>query len=70
LKYSNPGLLACIGSAFGLNHQSSNFLSFSSKIQKVIWGGEDIIYSSSEDRLIKLWKPSGEKIADYKGHGH
>jgi len=39
-------------------------------IFQVIWGGQGLIYSASEDRTIKVWNPEGQFIRDLKGHGH
>lgn len=47
------------------------FISGHSKcVTKILWGGEDLIYSSSEDTLVKVWDKSGEMIRELKGHGH
>jgi ribosome assembly protein 4 len=40
-------------------------------VTKVIWGGEDIIYSASRDTLIKCWNTKKGTLArELKGHGH
>jgi ribosome assembly protein 4 len=40
-------------------------------VTKVIWGGEDLVYSASRDTLIKCWNVKKGKLArDLKGHGH
>lgn len=36
----------------------------------MIWGGEGLIFSASEDRTIKVWKENGSWIRDLKGHAH
>eukprot|EP01119_Soliformovum_irregulare_P025564 TRINITY_DN9508_c0_g1_i1.p1 TRINITY_DN9508_c0_g1~~TRINITY_DN9508_c0_g1_i1.p1 ORF type:complete len:470 (-),score=104.45 TRINITY_DN9508_c0_g1_i1:78-1487(-) len=36
----------------------------------VKWGGEDLIYSSSEDRTIKCWNPQGVLCRTLEGHAH
>lgn len=37
----------------------------------VRWGGEGFLYSSSQDRTIKVWDPStGKVIRSLDGHGH
>ena len=36
----------------------------------MLWGGQGLIYSSSEDRTIKVWKSDGTFVTDLKGHGH
>jgi ribosome assembly protein 4 len=46
------------------------FSSHTAAVTKVIWGGQGLIYSASEDRLIKVWKENGSWIRDLKGHGH
>jgi ribosome assembly protein 4 len=42
----------------------------SAAVTKVLWGGQGFIYTSSEDRLIKVYKPNGSFIRDLKGHAH
>jgi len=32
--------------------------SHSESVSKVLWGGEDLVYSASQDRTIKVWDPS------------
>ncbi len=44
--------------------------SHTSSVTKVIWGGQGLIYSASEDRTIKVWKPDGQFVRELKGHGH
>ncbi|EGR31123.1 notchless family protein, putative [Ichthyophthirius multifiliis] len=39
-------------------------------ITKVIWGGQDLIYTSSEDTTIKVWQTDGSYKRDLKGHAH
>eukprot|EP00340_Litonotus_pictus_P010780 CAMPEP_0170535812 /NCGR_PEP_ID=MMETSP0209-20121228/101801_1 /TAXON_ID=665100 ORGANISM="Litonotus pictus, Strain P1" /NCGR_SAMPLE_ID=MMETSP0209 /ASSEMBLY_ACC=CAM_ASM_000301 /LENGTH=601 /DNA_ID=CAMNT_0010837111 /DNA_START=78 /DNA_END=1884 /DNA_ORIENTATION=- len=39
-------------------------------ISKVIWSGENIIYSCSRDKLLKSWSDIGELLKVYSGHGH
>eukprot|EP01017_Pseudomicrothorax_dubius_P039056 TRINITY_DN5944_c0_g2_i2.p1 TRINITY_DN5944_c0_g2~~TRINITY_DN5944_c0_g2_i2.p1 ORF type:complete len:304 (+),score=34.88 TRINITY_DN5944_c0_g2_i2:182-1093(+) len=39
-------------------------------VTKVLWGGENEIYTSSEDRTIKVWDPQGRLLRDLIGHGH
>lgn len=46
------------------------FSSHKACITKVIWGGQNLIYSSSEDRTIKVWSPEGLFIRELSGHGH
>ena len=37
----------------------------------VKWSGEGVIYSSSQDRTIKVWQPtSGQLMKTLQGHGH
>lgn len=46
------------------------FTSHTAAVTKVLWGGQGFIFTSSEDRIIKVWKESGSFIRDLKGHGH
>lgn len=39
-------------------------------ISKVIWSGEDIIYSCSQDKTVKSWTSKGELLKQFKGHAH
>ena len=39
-------------------------------ISKVIWSGENVIYTCSRDKNLKSWKENGELIEVYSGHGH
>ena len=40
-------------------------------VTKVLWGGEDLIYSGSRDTTIKCWNAKKGKLArELKGHGH
>jgi ribosome assembly protein 4 len=43
----------------------------SDMVTKVIWGGENLIYSASRDTLIKCWNTKKWTLArDMRGHGH
>ncbi|EAS06667.1 notchless-like protein (macronuclear) [Tetrahymena thermophila SB210] len=42
----------------------------SKSITKVLWGGQGLIYSSSEDTTIKVWKKDGSMEKELKGHAH
>mmetsp|Transcript_3273 Transcript_3273/g.6746 ORF Transcript_3273/g.6746 Transcript_3273/m.6746 type:complete len:477 (+) Transcript_3273:1352-2782(+) len=45
--------------------------SHSASVTKVIWGGEDILFSASQDRTVKVWEAStGRLIRNLAGHGH
>jgi ribosome assembly protein 4 len=45
--------------------------SHSAAVTRVIWGGEDILFSCSQDRLVKVWEASsGRLIRNLSGHGH
>jgi ribosome assembly protein 4 len=45
--------------------------SHTASVAKVLWGGEGLMYSASQDRTIKVWDAdSGALIADLKGHAH
>lgn len=40
-------------------------------VTKVLWGGNNLIYSASEDRSIKVWNAeTGEHKDELKGHSH
>ncbi len=39
-------------------------------VMKVIWSGENIIYSCSRDKLLKSWNEEGSLLKVFKGHGH
>jgi ribosome assembly protein 4 len=36
-------------------------------ITKVLWGGQDLIYSASEDTTIKVWNKGGKLCKELKG---
>ena len=39
-------------------------------VTKVLWGGQDMIYTTSEDRTIKVWSNKGSLLKDLKSHAH
>ena len=39
-------------------------------ITKVLWGGQDLIFSASEDTTIKVWNKAGKQLKELKGHAH
>merc|ERR1712226_1681200 len=39
-------------------------------VTKVLWGGQDWIYTTSEDRTIKIWTTEGKIQKDLRSHGH
>lgn len=39
-------------------------------VTKVVWSGEGFIYTSSEDRTIKMWDGNGKYQKDLNGHAH
>lgn len=39
-------------------------------VTKVIWGGENFIYSCSEDQTIKCWDFGGQFKMEFKKHAH
>lgn len=40
-------------------------------VTKVLWGGEGLLYTASQDRTIKVWNAKdGNLIHDMKGHAH
>ncbi|CAM9121547.1 unnamed protein product [Discosporangium mesarthrocarpum] len=45
-------------------------------VEKVIWGGEGLLYSASRDRTVKVWNVEGENgrlgilVRTLTGHGH
>lgn len=57
---------------FNINKRSTTFNigAHNESVSKVIWSGENIIYSCSRDKLIKSWSEIGELLKVYKGHGH
>lgn len=45
--------------------------SHTQSVTKVLWGGEDLIYSASQDRTIKCWDAnSGINTSELTGHAH
>ena len=45
--------------------------SHTASVTKVLWGGEDLLYSASQDRTIKVWNPnSGAMVNELQGHAH
>ncbi|ELT87611.1 hypothetical protein CAPTEDRAFT_179885 [Capitella teleta] len=36
----------------------------------VRWGGSDLLYTASQDRTIKVWRPDGTLCRTLQGHGH
>lgn len=45
--------------------------SHTASVTKVLWGGEDLLYSASQDRTIKVWNPdSGVNVNELQGHAH
>jgi len=39
-------------------------------VTKAIWGGENFIYTCSQDKFIKVWDENGSIIRTLKGHAH
>ena len=39
-------------------------------VTKVLWGGQDMIYTTSEDRTVKIWTSTGQILKDLRSHGH
>ena len=40
-------------------------------VTKVLWGGEGLLYTASQDRTIKVWDAKfGNAISELKGHAH
>lgn len=39
-------------------------------VTKVIWSGEGVVYSASQDRVIRVWTVTGAIIRVLSGHGH
>jgi len=44
--------------------------SHTSSITRVLWGGEDLIFTASQDTTVKVWDTAGRMIRSLKGHGH
>jgi ribosome assembly protein 4 len=45
--------------------------SHTASVTKVLWGGEDLLYSASQDRTIKVWNPdTGANVNELTGHAH
>ena len=45
--------------------------SHTASVTKVLWGGENLIYSASQDRTIKVWDADdGNLVNELKGHAH
>lgn len=45
--------------------------SHTASVTKVLWGGEDLLYSASQDRTIKVWEPhTGANVSELTGHAH
>lgn len=45
--------------------------SHTASVTKVLWGGEDLLYSASQDRTIKVWAPdTGINVNELTGHAH
>jgi len=40
-------------------------------LAKVLWGGEGLLYTASQDRTVKVWEAkTGSLVSDLKGHSH
>ncbi len=40
-------------------------------VQKVLWGGEGMLYTASQDRTVKVWNAKdGSLLHDLNGHAH
>jgi ribosome assembly protein 4 len=44
------------------NHQSS--------VTSVVWGGQGLIYTGSQDRIVSVWRPDGTYCRALRGHAH
>jgi ribosome assembly protein 4 len=54
-----------------LNQQTEFIISAHNEpITKVIWSGENVIYTCSRDKLLKSFSDKGEWLKVYEGHGH
>lgn len=68
LTSGKDGIIKCYNA---LNQKTEFIISaHNESITKVIWSGEDIIYSCSKDKLLKSFNHKGELLNLYKGHGH
>lgn len=47
-----------------------NIKAHEKSISKVIWSGEDVIYSCSQDMLVKSFSNKGVLLKNFKGHAH
>ena len=40
-------------------------------VTKVLWGGEGLLYTASQDRTVKVWDAKmGNLMCELKGHAH
>ena len=45
--------------------------SHTASVTKVLWGGENLIYSACQDRLVRCWDPNiGNLVSQLSGHAH
>ena len=42
----------------------------SKSVTRVVWGGEDFVYSCSQDTTVILWTAEGEFVSEFRGHAH
>jgi ribosome assembly protein 4 len=38
----------------------------SASVTKILWGGQDLIFSTSQDRTVKVWSPDGRIIKELR----
>lgn len=40
-------------------------------VTKVLWGGENLVYSACQDRMVRCWDPNvGNLVSQLSGHAH
>ena len=51
-------------------HCVLNFQAHNEAVSKVIWSGENYIYTVSQDKTLKQWNSKGQLISNHTGHAH
>lgn len=47
-----------------------NIAQHTAAVSCVKWGGENLIYTASQDKTIKVWNDQGMLVKTLQGHGH